>query len=202
MTPSLIPSLIPSFKKDLINNIKKQKKNKLIFIHTPKCAGTYVSKILLDLNITNKEHTLAKKTDEINFTVIRHPVERFESLLNYRLTDEKPREDWPKHLDYVYNDKNIDLNFIIDQMSDKDILGFNPYKSLTFWAQNVDIFLLISELKEFLSMFGYDYDESKYTKVNVSNKNRGTLNQKNKQRIAKLYENDMKLFRLWTEKKY
>ena len=78
-----------------INNIedllKQNSVRKLIFIHTPKCGGSYVSKILAHLNIINKAHTPAIKGEGINFTIIRNPVERFESLLNYRLNEEKPR---------------------------------------------------------------------------------------------------------------
>ena len=58
---------------------------KLIFIHTPKCAGTYVNTILSYLGIQNKGHNQAIQNEGITFTVVRNPIERFESLLNYRL---------------------------------------------------------------------------------------------------------------------
>ena len=35
--------------------------------------------------------------------------------MNYRLSESKPRGDWPKSLRYVYKDKTINLNQIIKQ---------------------------------------------------------------------------------------
>ena len=49
-----------------------------------------------------------------------------------------------------------------------DIVGFNPYITLTHWCKNVDIVITFDEIKDFLSLFGYEYDETKYSKKNVS----------------------------------
>ena len=80
------------------NNIRKRKHDKpLRFVHTPKCGGSFTSNILKKLDINNNFHKQASKqdiTNSITFTVIRHPVERFESLLNYRLSEPCPRNDW------------------------------------------------------------------------------------------------------------
>ena len=109
-------------------------KKELVFIHTPKCAGSYVSNILSHLKIKNNGHKQATPDNKyIYFTVIRNPIERFESLLNYRLDEKNPREDWPKHLSYVYYDKNINLDEIISKMTDIEILGFSPYKTIDYW---------------------------------------------------------------------
>ena len=78
---------------------------KLIFIHTPKCGGTFIASILSQLKIRNKGHNRAIKNEGLTFTVIRNPIERFESLLNYRLNEKKPRYDFPKKLHYVYKKK-------------------------------------------------------------------------------------------------
>jgi len=193
--------MIPEFKKNIINDILK-KKNKLVFIHTPKCAGTYVATILKDVGIMNKGHVLAERsadTDFINFTIIRNPIDRFESLLNYRLNEKSPRSDWPRHIADSYENINEKLDEIVNRMSDQEIIGFKPYRSLSYWGQNVDIFITIDELKEFLEMFGYHYDENCYKKLNVSKKIRGTLNISNRRRIAKLYNDDIKLFIKWTK---
>lgn len=136
------------------NDIKEKALNKtLIFIHTPKCAGTYVSAILQYFKIINKGHNNAIKNEGINFTVIRDPVDRFESLLNYRLCEKHPRNDWPKHLHNVYNNKDITLNEIVNNMSDGEILNFKPYRTLVFWSKNVDIFITIDKLFELLGIF-------------------------------------------------
>jgi hypothetical protein len=134
-------------------------KKELVFIHTPKCAGTYVSAILSHLKIKNDEHTPATPNNNvIYFTVIRDPVERFESLLNYRLGEKIPRNDWPKHLEYVYDNKNVSLDNIISHMTDEEILGFTPYKTLDFWIKNVDIIITVDNLPKLLEYFGYEYD--------------------------------------------
>ena len=173
---------------------KNKDKDQLIFIHTPKCSGTYISEILKDLKIYNKEHRQAIQNEGTNFTVIRDPIERFESLLNYRLDESCPREDWPKHLYYVYNDKSINLNDIVNMMSDKDIVSFVPYRSLTYWSTNIDIIITVDQLHEFLNFFGYNYNKDDYKKVNVSNKLRGTFNNETRERIKKLYIDDIILF--------
>ena len=63
--------------------MKLKPKAKLCFIHIPKCGGPYAEQILKDLKIRNKFHKQATKNDGLTFTIIRNPVDRFESLLNY-----------------------------------------------------------------------------------------------------------------------
>jgi len=172
----------------------KTKNAKLIFIHTPKCGGNYVAPILNNLQIINKHHKQAVKNEGVNFTVIREPISRFESLLNYRLGEKSPRHDWPKHLSYVYENKNITLNEIVSKMSDSEILGFKPYRSLVYWSKNVDILITIDKLHSLLKFFGYDYEEKVYIKQNVSAKTRGILNEENRSRIARLFNADVILF--------
>lgn len=177
--------------------IKGRKQNApLTFIHTPKCGGTYAISILTHLGIKNKGHNLATKTDGITFTIIRDPVERFESLMNYRLDEEAPRRDWPKSLRHVYNNNDsTNLNIIVKNMTDKDILEFYPYKTLSYWSKNIDIFITIDKLHDFLTFFGYEYDENDFSKKNVSTKTRGTLNSQLKQRLSKIYSNVVALFK-------
>jgi hypothetical protein len=167
---------------------------KLLFIHTPKCGGAYVSKILNALNIPKKGHHQAIKNEGINFTVIRDPIDRFQSLLNYRLGEPAPRHDWPKHLDYVYNDKSVTLNKLITKMTDAEILGFRPYSTLFFWTTNIDIIITIDQLHKLLSFFGYQYDEKSYPPINMSLKERGSFNNKNRKRLANLFKDDIVLF--------
>ena len=176
--------------------VKKAKNNaNLCFIHTPKCGGTYASQVLRYLKIRNKGHSLANENDGITFTIIRNPVERFESFLNYRLGGRnKPLGNWPKHLHYVFHDKSMTLNEIVGVMSDEDILGFRPYHSLTYWSKNIDVFITIDKLHSFLSYFGYNYNTDRFKKQNVSKKNRGSLDEAARSRISRLYSGDMLLF--------
>lgn len=177
------------------NKIKMKKNKQLTFIHTPKCGGSFVGSILNKLNIINKGHNQADSNNKgINFTVIRNPIERFESLMNYRLDELIPRYDWPKSLHYVWKDKSIDLNEIVGKMTDTEILGFKPYRSLCYWSKNIDIFITIDKLEEFLIFFGYEINIKKFQKKNASNKIRGKFNEHTKDRISTLYSQDMDLF--------
>jgi hypothetical protein len=45
-----------------------------------------------------------------------------------------------------------------------------------------------------LEYFGYKYDVNLFISINVSNKNRGTLSQKNKDRIRKIFNDDIELY--------
>jgi hypothetical protein len=189
--------------KELWNSIRIKKNTlRLKFIHTPKCGGTYVSIILFDLNIINKKHLPVDRKnhipangyeEEITFTIIRNPVDRFESLINFRLGMDI-LEDWPERLHYVYDDKNISLNEIISKMTDDEILGFVPYKSLVYWTKNVDIVITIEQLEELLNFFGYFYDTNKYKKENVSIKFRGEVNNETIKRIETLFYYDILLY--------
>jgi hypothetical protein len=108
--------------------------------------------------------------------------------------------DWPTSLIHVYKDKNIDLNKLVEQMNNKEIISFKPFYSLEYWSVNIDILISLDELKEFLELFNYKYDESKYIPLNISNKERGYLNEFNKERIKKLYINDITLYNNWIYK--
>lgn len=177
--------------------IKNESNKKLVFIHTPKCAGSYVSQILSHLNIKSNCHEQAIPNDDyIYFTVIRNPVERFESLLNYRLGQEKLKINWPKHLLYVYDDNKITLDEIISKMTDDDILGFSPFKTINYWTKNVDIIITLDNLPRMLKYFGYTYDRNLFKSINVSKKIRGQINNFNKNRIELLFNDDVKIYNM------
>ena len=145
--------------------ILEQKENKdLIFVHTPKCGGTFVEEVLKKFKIKNKRHNQALENEGITFTVIRNPIERFESLINYRLNESKPRRDWPNSLRYIWKDKSINLNEIVEKLSDSNILNFKPYRTLCYWSKNIDIFITIDKLEEFLSFCGYKIDLTNFPK--------------------------------------
>ena len=179
---------------DLEELLSNKNNKKLVFVHTPKCGGTYVRSILSHLGIQNKGHSHYTQNDKISFTVIRNPVERFESLLNYRLDEETPRKDFPKELKYVYKNKSISLDIIVSKMTDSQILGFSPYKTLTYWTKNVDIIITIENLPRLLAHFNYNYDISLFPKKNVSSKIRGKFNELTINRITTLFNNDMILY--------
>ena len=174
--------------------LNRKTSNNIIFIHTPKCGGTYVSSILKHLQIQNKRHFQATPNEGITFTVIRDPVARFESLLNYRLDLKSPNVDWPPNLKYVYNNKGITLNQIVSKMTDKQILGFSPFKTLKYWTKNVDIIITMENLPKMMEYFGYTYDINSFQPKNVSSKTRGKLNERNINRLKRLYRDDIILY--------
>lgn len=178
--------------------VKEEKKNlKLVFIHTPKCGGSYVNSILRYLRIRRNGHVQATKELQekyITFTVIREPVERFESFLNYRLGETTPRLDWPEYLNHVYSDKKISLNEIIKLFQKKDIFKLHPYKTLTYWTKNIDIIITMKELRPFLTFFGYRYNHKRFQKCNVSKKERGTLNKESIEKLKDIFKTDLELY--------
>lgn len=181
-----------------IESVKQKKQtNTLVFFHIPKCAGSYVNKIVRDLGVKTMQHNRPTgNEDEITFAVLRHPVERYESWLNYILDEDKPRKEWPKNLNYIYENKsNLSLNEVLKLMTDKDIMGFkNAYGNLTQWS-TIDIFIKLDQLHWFLSYFGYDYNISDYEKINVSKKLRGTLDESSKTRLTRLFKDDIDMYK-------
>jgi hypothetical protein len=195
-------TIISEWKFNLIMLIKKRinrRKKNLIFIHVPKCAGSYASQYIDYLKIINKGHIQANIFDKFSFAIIRNPIDRYESLLNYRLSQENPRKDWPKRLDYLHFDKTKTLNDVLSCMSDKEIMSFTPYKTLKFWIKNVHLLITIDEFIPTLKLFGYNLDKD-FSPANVSEKNRVKLNDENRSRLEKLYNEDMKIYEHWTRK--
>lgn len=177
--------------------IKEKKGLKLVFIHTPKCGGSYVNSILRYVRIKRNGHFQATKELQekyITFTVIRDPVERFESFLNYRLGETTPRSDWPEYLDYVFMNKSITLNEIIKLIQKKDVEKLYPFKTLEYWTEHIDIIIRMKELRPFLTYFGYRYNNRRFKRCNVSKKNRGGLNKESKEKLKKIFKRDIELY--------
>ena len=182
--------MLPEWKKQIINNMKSQINNgkKLSFIHTPKCGGTYASQYMTACNIENKKHKQAtKNSNKVFFTIIRDPIKRFESLLNYRLGENHPRPDFSSKLIKHFYNKSHSLDNIIDSIKYKDINKFNPYNKLTYWSKNVDLLITIDELEESLTLLGYNVKDLNFDDLNVSKKERGTFNQNSINKLNSLF---------------
>ena len=180
----------------------KKPSAKLTFIHTPKTGGTCIVKILKHLRIRPNEmiyhHRAPKNTKNITFTVIRDPISRLKSLLNYRLGNDpipiNARHDWPARLRYIRERRTINLNKTVSLFKDRELVNFHPFKTLTYWTKNVDILITIDQLKQFLHFFGYNYNSSKFDKKNVSPKTRGDFSIATRNRIKRLYNKDVILY--------
>lgn len=186
-----------------INRIQKKiKKNQpLVFIHTPRTGGTSVKKLMKKLNIKSLGHKQSPKRNDIGitFTIIRDPVQRYESWINHNL--EKPIEK-ANTLISKYRNTALEINEIVKKISDHDILINNGvYKTLAFWTNNVDICITIDQLKDFLNMFGYCVKDDDLRNLNSSKKCRGKFNGETINRISKLFIRDELIYSLWTSLK-
>ena len=193
---------IPEWKVDIIKKFErriKRTKRIPIFIHIPKCAGSYATQYIDYLRIFNNGHEQSSFYDKLTFSIIRNPVDRFESLLNYRLSELHPRKDWPSHLNNLHYDKSKTLNDVLSNMTDKEILSFTPYKTLKYWTRNVQLLLTIDEFIPALKLMGYNIDKE-FPSINISNKTRGKLNEDNRMRLENLYKIDMAIYNYWTRK--
>ncbi len=193
--------IIPKWKQRLILFIKDkiEKGVKLTFIHTPKCAGTYAAKYLEYFKINNKQHNRANKRDGFTFTIIRDPIDRYESLLNYRLSRNKLGKDWPRRLKGVLHNPQITLDQIVESMTRREIKNFTPFYTLRYWTKGVHLILTIQEFLPFLKMLGYKIDKI-FERENVSQKLRGKIGDKNKEKLKKIYLKDFDIYSFWTRK--
>jgi len=81
-------------------------------------------------------------------------------------------------------------------MTDNEILGFSPYRTINYYTKDVDIIITLDNLSKLLEYFGYTYDNNLFKPVKVSNKIRGKLNQENKDRIKLLFNDDVLLYNM------
>ena len=196
-------NIIPQWKINIIKKMYHKIKNgkKLRFIHIPKCAGSYAAQYIEHFGIINNGHNVAtnNKLNEITIGIIRNPVERFESFLNFRLNKEHPGNDWPKHLHYLHYDKTKSLNEIIQKLKPIEMLSFDPFRTYMYWTQNINLLVTIKEFLPTLHLLGYSTDKI-FPKMNVSDKNRGTLSQESINKLKKIFKIDMIIYNYWTRK--
>jgi hypothetical protein len=206
---------IPGWKINLMNDIKNKLINgsNLVFVHTPKCGGTYANECLSVLGVKTIGHThptlttmpkYEAKTQEVYFTIIREPVERFESFLNFRLWKNRVH-DFPMHIkikkETVFkNNQEYTLNEIMNELHGFNHNLFIPYRNLKYWTTNIDLCITIKEFLPFMKILGYDISKIQdISSKNVSIKNRGTLDEENKQKIREIYKDDIEIYNYWTK---
>ena len=193
-----------------VDKVAKKPGAKLVFVHTPKTGGQFVAQILKDLGIRNLGHEhkvpprpassivnpLAQQDQTtLYFTVIREPIARFESFLHYRLHEKRAREDWPKRLAHFHGKSSkATLDEVVGEMTDIELMGFDPFRTLNYWASKVDVCVTIEKMPEFLNHCGYTYDSSKYRAVNVSDKRRGAFSDDTRKRLRRVFKEDIALF--------
>ena len=193
--------MLPKWKVQIIDGINRKVAQgaTLTFVHTPKTAGTYTAQYLSLCNIKNISHRQSHDT-AASFTILRDPVKRFESYLNYRLSFKHPKKDFPERLRYVHYDKTIQLNEIVQKLHLQDIRKFTPFNTLKFWSKNVNLLITIDELEDTLSLLGFanKLKGVKFERKNVSPKKRGTLSKEMVAKVSRFYLEDIALFNYWT----
>lgn len=186
--------MLPEWKKKII---EENRGKKVAFVHAPKCAGSFVNRYCQDLGIKSLGHNQA--TNDPNtfyFSVIRDPVSRFESFLNFRLGHNN-KFTFRKQLHHVFHKKSITLNQIVNKMNRSDMQRFKPYRTLEYWIKGCHILITIDELFDFFRELGHEHFTI-YAKENVSPKLRGKLNEKNIQRLKNIFKKDMEIYQKWT----
>lgn len=179
-----------------IKNIKNNKP--LFFVHVPKCGGTYVNSIISKVDVKSfkkiDEFTHKTATKEVNdnhivFAVIRDPISRYESLINYRISTNRIANLFNSTID-----DHDDINSYVNNQPDEILSSFSPYYTLTYYSRNVDIFITIDELSDFLAFFGYDISKINYPKLNTSSRKYGRFNKKTIDRVSKIFKDDIKFY--------
>lgn len=205
---------IPTWKLEIINNIKNKMERgaKLVFVHTPKCGGTYANECLSVLGVKTIGHThptlsnivkYESNDEEVYFTIIREPVERFESFLNFRLWKQR-LHDFPIHMKnnkdvIIENNEKYTLNKMMNKLRGYDYNLFIPYRNLKYWTTNMDLCITINEFLPFMEILGYDINKVKdISSKNVSIKNRGILSEENKEILRQIYKEDIIIYNYWT----
>jgi hypothetical protein len=102
-------------------------------------------------------------------------------------------------LRYVYYNKKISLNEIIEKLTPYEMLSFVPFRTYIYWTQNITLLLTIDEFLPTLYLLGYKIDKI-FPEMNVSNKYRGTLSQKSINKIKQVFKDDMKIYEYWCRK--
>lgn len=174
-----------------LKQLKKAKGDKLCYIHTPKAYGTFVNTICKDLGIMYIGHKRAVHSKMINFTVVRNPVDRFISLINYRLQEKEPRADFPERLHPMHYNRQFGLEEIITQLTHDEILSFKPFRTLEYWTQGCDAIITLNQVQPFLAHFGHEYDQNLYPPLNVSKKERSQVSNDTRKRLEEIFSIDM-----------
>lgn len=173
----------------------------LCFVHTPKCGGTSVNHLLNNMGIELNGHKRPQDNNKAYFTIVRHPVDRFISLLNNRLQELQPRADFPQRLHYAHYN-NTSLNEIIENLTNKEMLSFRPSQTLEFWTEGCQHVITINQLQPFLATFGYTFDMADLKRLNVSKKTRGEVDMGIKGSISAVFIKDLQIYLKALENKF
>ena len=225
--------MVAKWKRDLFKQIKNSwdDEPKITFVHIPKTGGNTIGawldqqhNRLIKPRLFRKDNPnerigkgyvefdnvgvscLHRSPGGISFTVIREPVARFESYLNFILDERcniaslenkvasNSSESWGQ-----WKEGNITLNEIIEILTPDDIPHRGQFRTLSYYTKNVDVLLIIDEVIPFFKSLGFK-TKHKLPHLRNSAKTRGTLNEKSKAKIRQIFHEDVKLYEHWTRK--
>ena len=197
-----------SVKKSFIN--KYNNLTLFDFAHIPKCAGQYFAEFFKSDSQINmlghirdgkKKDLPLKRLHPLNkFTIIREPLSRFESYLNYSLEFGYFQKYFPYDLLMEKDDKGFDLNYMVSQMSDDFIVkGEGLFRNYTFWTEGMDYVFTIHQFEKIYEILNDNFREklndpkAKMYK-NKSSKHWGSFDLRTKTRLKKLFHKDIVIF--------
>lgn len=170
-----------------------------IFLHIPKTGGTTVKGLCKRYNIETCKHNLgvlSRKRRRMVFCVVRNPVDRFESFLNYRLGQLNIRPDWPVRI--AYRKKEMGLSKVLRRFKSPMITNLKPFRTLKNFVDVSNICFTIQEIPEAIAIMKCLDKVPKLGKANVSVKKRSPLNKASRDRIQRLFKKDMDIYEKWS----
>lgn len=174
-----------------IINMATIEEKKLAFVHIPKTGGVSVC---VALNMKSDGHWKASQypTDYYKFTIVRDPVERFESAIAYM---KNIRELYHKTIPECYEKYNsIPVNDIANVfMKDEELMALPLFKPQSYFIdnENVEIFKNVQDAFDFVC-------EKFNFKAQLESLNASPAKEKltNYSPIKKYYSNDYVRFQL------
>ena len=84
-------------------------------------------------------------------------------------------------------------------MTDKQVLGFRPYRTQSHFVAHVDICFTIDEVPEAIAiMSSIEHPVTDLPYKNVSRKSRADLSAKSLERIRGIFKQDVEIWNRWT----
>ena len=179
------------------------------FVHIPKCVGQFFAQFFdNDPQIKYLGHTIAKreknfvkrKTPLHRFTIIREPIQRFESFLNFALTTRFFQKDIPIDILLERDKPYFDLNYVVENLSNLFIReGEGMFRNYDYWTQGSDYIFTIGQFKNLYGKISQDYSNRENNpKINLtknkSQKKYGQFHLGTKNRLSIVLKKDIDLF--------
>ena len=180
------------------------------FVHIPKCAGQYFNQFFKYDSLINylghtkngkgKKKNIPRHSPVNKFTIIREPVNRFISFINFSLTTGHFQKFLP--IDFVLKsqDKNISFDNLIDELPDNLIKGeIQMFYNYKYWTEGSKFVFTISQFENLYKEINPLYmqilnDSNKEIRYNKSVAKWGMPNQTTLTKLNGILKDDIKYF--------